>query len=370
MSSSKLNNALEALKNSGVNVYKTDNLPKCDVIPTSSLIFNTIMNGGVKTRRITQLFSKPGVGKSVCAYTVIDNALRMFPDSVAILLDVECRFDIEWASKFIKEDVIDRFIVLREEFIENAGNSINKIIKQLGNVHVSCVVVDSIAAANTARYKDANMETMEIGGAALGIGKFIRAMVQIAEKNNTAVLILNQLRDDIGAYGPTIGHTPGGSALKHAIDADYYLRALSQKDTKDLTLDSIEQDTGLDGSEQIAIGVGIKCMKGKNWSQFAKTLFYRKDTETNNAGYDTFNEVIRLALAGNIIKKPSPQSFTFLNDTFPIDETTKEHKIVGKKNLFQYLENNIDAFNVIKNEVENSNIISNQVDTTNIVEEY
>ena len=370
MNSSKLNSALESLKKSGIAVYKTGDLPECEVIPTGSLICNKIMGGGVCTRRLTQIFSKPGVGKSVLAYTIINNALKMFPDSISILLDIECRFDLTWASKFIESSVIDRLFVLREEFIENAGNSINKIINQLENIHLSCVVVDSIAAANTARYKDADMSTMEIGGNAMGVGKFARSMVQIAEKNNTAVVILNQLRDDIGAYGPSIGHTPGGSALKHAIDADYYLRALSQKDTKELASGSIEMQSELDETEQIAIGVGIKCMKGKNWSKFAKTVFYRKDTDENNAGYDTFNEVIRLAVSGGIIKRAGERSYTFIHELFPEDPVSGEHKLVGKKNIFQFLKNDHEAYEQIKNQVESSNVIDRSIETTNMVENY
>lgn len=370
MDNSKLDYALQALKKSGMSIYKTDNLPSCDVIPTDSLIFNKVMNGGVYTRRLTQLFSKPGVGKSVLSYTIINNALHKFPDSIAILLDVECRFDESWASKFIKEDVIDRFLVLREEFIENAGNSINKIIKQTGGVHISCIVVDSIAAANTARYKDADMSTMEVGGSAMGVGKFARAMVQIAEKNNTSVVILNQLRDDIGTYGPSIGHTPGGTALKHALDADYYLRALSQKDTKDLATNVIEEKTELGEVQQVAIGVAIKCMKGKNWSQSAKTLFYRRDTDENAAGYDIFNEVIRLALANGIISKPSEYSTTFIYPSFPYDDKKKLNCIVDRKNLFEFLKTNTEVFEQIKNDVINSHVIEEAVEDEQFVENY
>lgn len=367
---SKLKSALDSLKKDGVRVFTSETLPQCDIIPTSSLVFNQIMDGGVRTRRITQFFSRPGVGKSVLAYTVINSALHMFPDSVAVLLDIECRFDETWVHNFISDDVWDRLLILREEFIETAGNSINAIIKKLNGIHISCIVVDSIAAANTARYQGSDMTKMEVAGSAMGVGKFIRAMVQIAEKNNTAVIILNQLRDDMDAYGPTIGRTNGGWALKHAIDADYYLRALSQKDTKDLATNSIEEKTELGEVQQVAIGVAIKCMKGKNWSQVGKTLFYRRETEENEVGFDTFNEVVKLALATDIITKPSEYSTTFFYPLFPEDEKTGEHKIVDKKKLMQFLKENPDVFEAIKKDVENSNVIEEQIETTNIVEEY
>lgn len=366
----KLNTALEALKKNGMRIYTEDTIPECEVIPTGSLIFNKVMNGGFHTRKLEQLFAREGVGKSVLAYTAINNALHIYPDSIAILLDIECRADIEWISKFVTKDVIDRLLILREEYIENAGNSINSIIKKLDNIHVSIIVVDSIAAANTARYKDADMETQQIGGNAMGVGKFVRAMVQIAERNNTAVVILNQLRDDIGGYGPSIGHCPGGRALRHSLDADYYMRSLSQKDTKDLATNVIEEKTDLGETQQLAIGVAIKCMKGVNWSQTAKSLFYRRETEENNIGYDTFNEVLRLALSTNIISKPSEYSTTFIYPDFPYDDKKKLNCIVDRKNLFTFLKENREIFEKIKQEVVNSKAIEEQVEDTKFVEEY
>lgn len=361
--------ALKALKKDGVRVYTPETLPECAIIPSASLVFNKIMDGGVRSRRLYQFFSKEGVGKSVLSYTIIDNALRMFPDSIAVIFDIECRFDPEWAHNFIKDDVWDRLVVLREEFIENAGNSLNKLCKQLGDIHISIVVVDSIAAANTARYKDADMEKMEVGGSAMGVGKFVRAIVQFAEKNNTAIVILNQLRDDLNSYGPSIGHTPGGTALKHSLDGSFYLRQLSMKDTKDLVGGgTVEEKTALGETQQVAVGVAMKCMKGKNWSQSAKTVFYRRPTSENDVGYDTFNEVVRLALASGIITKPSEYSTTFFHEVFPEDPKTKEHKIVDRKNLFQYLKNNPEAFAQLKKEVERNGKI--EVTTENMVEEY
>ena len=85
----KLSSALEALNKSGVRVYTEKTVPECEAIPTGSLVFNQIMNGGVHTRRLEMIFAREGVGKSVLAYTIINNALHMFEDSIAILLDLD-----------------------------------------------------------------------------------------------------------------------------------------------------------------------------------------------------------------------------------------------------------------------------------------
>ena len=370
MDSNKLSNALEALKKSGMRIYTKDSIPESEIIPTGSLVFNQVMNGGFHTRKLEMVFAREGVGKSVLAYTAINSALHKYPDSIAVLLDIECRADIEWISQFVTEDVIDRLVILREEFIEDAGNTINKLIKQLGNAHISIIVVDSIAAANTARYEDADMKIQQIGGNAMGVGKFVRAMVQIAEKNNTAVVLLNQICDDIGAYGPSIGHVPGGMALKHACDSTYYMRSLSQKDTKDLAINTIEEKTGLGETQQLAVGVAIKCMKGKSWSQSVKSLFYRRATEENNIGYDTLNEVFRLALANNIITKNSEYGSTFYYKLFPLDEKQGKNQIVDKKNVLKYLKENKDCFEQLKSDVINGNILADEIVSDDFVEEY
>lgn len=172
------------------------------------------------------------------------------------------------------------------------------------------------------------------------------------------------------AYGPSIGRTNGGWALKHSLDADYYLRNLSQKDTKDLASNSIEEKTDLGEVQQVAVGVAIKCMKGKAWSQVGKTIFYRRATDENEVGFDTFNEVIRLALATGVITKPSEYSTTFFYPLFPEDEKTHEHKIVDKKKLMEFLKNNPDVFEALKKDVETSHVIEEQVETDNFVENY
>lgn len=349
MDNSKLNSALEALKKSGIRIYSSDTLPKPEYIKTGSLMLDKLLGGGITTRRLHQFFGRPGSFKSVMSYHVINNALNQYPESVAILLDLECRYTPEWAGRFIEAKNLDRLIVLREEFIENAGNSINKLIESIKGIHISIIVVDSIAAANTARYEGNDMRKMEVAGSAMGIGRFVRSLVQIADKNNTAVIILNQLRDDLNAFGPSIGRTNGGYALKHALDSDIYFRVLGQTDTKALAGNNFEIKDSLGEVQQIAVGVGFKVMKGSNWSCSAKTLFYRKETENNEFGFDIFNEVINIAIANGIIKV---EGASYIHPLFPYDEKKKLNKITDKKPMIAFLKENPDIFNKIKDELD------------------
>lgn len=346
---SKLNSVLEALKKSGMRIYDNDTIPKIEHIKTGSLMLDKLLNGGVPKRRITQFFGKPESFKSTMSYYVVNNALTQDPESVAVILDLECRYTPEWAAKFVSEENMERIVVLREEFVEDAGNSINKLIAQLKDIPISIIVIDSIAAANTARYDNGDMRKMEVAGAAMGISKLVRALVQIADKNNIAILVLNQLRDDLNAFGPSIGRTNGGYQLKHAISDNIYFRTLGQTDTKALAGNNFEIKSDLGETEQIAIGVGFKVIKGANWSCSAKTLFYRKATENNDFGFDIFNEVVSIALANNVIKV---EGASYIHPLFPFNEKKGINAITDKKPMIAFLKDNPDIFDKIKQEVE------------------
>lgn len=351
MDNNKLNAALDALKKSGIRIYTENDIPKPEHIKTGSLMLDKLLEGGLETRRLTQFFGKPGSYKSVMSYHIINNALNQYPESVAVLLDLECRFTPEWAKRFISEENMQRLIILREEFIEDAGNSINKLISNLKGIHISIIVIDSIAAASTARYEGSDMRKMEVAGTAMGVGKLVRALVQIADKNNTAVLILNQLRDDLDAFGPSIGRTLGGYQLKHSLNTDIYFRTLGQTDTKNLAGNNtviIKDSTGND--QQIAIGIGFKVMKGALWSCSAKTLFYKKETENNDFGFDIFSEVINLAIANGIIKL---EGASYIYPLFPYNDKKQLNSITDRKPMITFLKNNPDVFNKIKDELDN-----------------
>ena len=309
----KLSKDIEALIESGL-VMRAGNVPAPEKIKTGSLMFDYILGGGIDTRRITHFFAKEGTGKSVMAYSIANNALKQYPDSVVVLVDTEHRADMEWISHFIEDT--DRLLVMQPEFIEYVGNDLRSILSE---VKVSCVIVDSIGAANTTRAKDKDLSIQQVGGNAMGVGVFVRSIVPIANKNNIAIILINQLRDDIGGYGPSIGHFPGGKALAHAINTNVYLRKTSNKV---LSTDEF--------GEKIPVGneIAFKIVKGKNLGKVAKTIFYKENSEFGNLGFDRYDEVVRLAMALGIIEKHA-SSYTY--EDFP------NGKIVGAQKVIDFL---------------------------------
>ena len=345
----KLSREIDSLIESGL-LMRASNVPAPEKIETGSLLFDYILGGGVDTRRITHFFAKEGTGKSVMSYMIANNALKKYPDSVVILVDTEHRADTEWISNFVED--MDRFLIMQPEFIEQVGNDLRTIINEKG-ANISCIIVDSIGAANTTRAKDKDLSIQQVGGNAMGVGVFVRSIVPIANKNNIAVILINQLRDDIGGYGPSIGHFPGGKALAHAINTNVYLRKTSNRVF-------LPDEFG----EKIPVGneIAFKIVKGKNLGKVVKTVFYKEDSELGTIGFNRYDEIIRLALALGVIEKHA-SSYTYPD--FP------GSKIVGVNKVMDFLkdEKNKEILEKLEKELYSKLDEDNGQVTTESVEE-
>lgn len=345
----KLNKSIESLVESGLLMWTKD-VPVPEKIKTGSLLFDYILDGGIDTRRITHFFAKEGTGKSVMSYMIANNALKQYPDSVVILVDTEHRADMEWISNFIEDK--ERLLIMQPEFIEYVGNDLRTIINDKG-IKVSCVIVDSIGAANTTRAKDKDLSIQQVGGNAMGVGVFIRSIVPIANKNNIAVVLINQLRDDIGGYGPSIGHFPGGKALAHAINTNVYLRRTS-----------VRVYSPDEFGERIPVGneIAFKIVKGKNMGKVVKTVFYKENSELGTLGFDRYDEVIRLSLALGVIEKHA-SSYSYPD--FP------NGKIVGLNKVTDFLrdESNKEILQKLEDVLYSKLDEDNEQITTEAVEE-
>lgn len=339
-----MNKDLQKLIDTGL-IKPASEMPIPDRIPTGSLMLDYILCGGIPTRRLSQFFSKEGTGKSVQAYHCINNALKKYPDRIAVLVDTEQRADKEWIKNFV--DDMDRLYIMQPEFIEDVTDDLKKILEIMD---VSIVVVDSIGAANTYRSADKSARQMEVGGTAMGVGKFCRAIAPIANRNNIAVLCINQLRDDIASFVPSIGHTPGGKTLRHALDLDVYMRKTSNKA-------QVKDENG----ETLIVGneIAFKIMKGKNLSKVIKTFFYSKPSELGDIGFDKFSEIVNLAVSFGIIEKAAA-SYSYKD--FP------DGKLRGIENVKSFLRDNKDVYEELERslysrlEQDNSMVRSEELD--------
>lgn len=333
---------LEELKAKGL-IFSASDVPQPEKIPTGSLMLDYITDGGIPTRRLTQFYAKAGTGKSVQSYHCINNALKKYPDKIAILVDIEQRADTSWISNFVEE--MDRLFIIQPEYIEDVTDEIRDIINS--GIQVSIVVVDSIGAANTYRSAEKSAKIAEVGGISMGVGRFVRAAAPLANKNNIAFLLINQLREDIMAFVPSV-HAPGGNQLHHALELNVYLRKTSEKAT-------IRDENG----EMLVVGeqIAFKVMKGKNLSKVIKTFFYSKPSELGDLGFDKFSEIVNLGVALGFIEK---NAASYKYEGFP------DGKLFGLPKVKEWFKENSEGFDILEQKIYSSLTKSDLIESESI----
>jgi len=180
-------------------------------IPSGSLSLDCEMGGGYPEGRITLIAGPRSSGKSYLAYKGVAEAQKKYADKEAVWIDQEGTFDAEWAENFGID--LDRLQVVRPEVAEDALD-IALAMMQLPDV--SMVVVDSLAAMASAKELENSMsDTEAMGGNAKMNNKFFRKSQGILnmgsieeEKEQPAIIIINQLRAGMDKYNPEV--LPGG----------------------------------------------------------------------------------------------------------------------------------------------------------------
>lgn len=194
----------------GESVMK-NNTDSIDVISTGCLSLDVSIGvGGIPRGKFTEIFGSEGGGKTTLALSIIKEALKT--NLKVLYVDAEHMLDYTLLKDMIGEDLDrDKLIILNPETAEDAFTMMESGI---ASNEFAMVILDSIGALAPLKEKEDDFADANVGLVARMITKFLRRNVHTIEKNNVAVVLLNQVRDKIGAYMASF-ETPGGHALKH-----------------------------------------------------------------------------------------------------------------------------------------------------------
>lgn len=189
-----------------------------DVIPTGSLSLDVATGiGGIPKRKITVLYGAESAGKTTLALNIARKAIEMGEN--VLFVDAEQSLDEPYLELFLGENWKDHFMILHPEKAEDALSIIELAINGDKKSGVEAggfglIILDSIAALAPTKEKEANLDDAHVGLLSRLLGAFFRRNAYGVYKNNVALLMTNQVRDNIGTYygGYSL---PGGHALKH-----------------------------------------------------------------------------------------------------------------------------------------------------------
>ncbi len=197
-------------------------------ISTGSEGFNALMGGGFETGAITECFGEFGSGKTQIAHMMVVNLIKMDPEAVAVYIDTENTFRPERIKQLAEGAGLDFEKVLKNIKVARAYNSdhqmllaekVEDLIKK-DKLSVKLLVVDSLMGHFRAEF---------IGRGTLAerqqkLNKHLHVLLKLADTNNLAVYVTNQVSSDPAQFFGDPTKPVGGNIVAHASTFRIYLR--------------------------------------------------------------------------------------------------------------------------------------------------
>ncbi len=200
-------------------------------ITTGSKNLNMLLGGGIETRAMTETFGAYGSGKSQIAHVLAVTTQLPIEKGGAnakvVWIDTEGTFRPERIRQIAEYFGLDFMKTLKNIFVARAFNSdhqillVDKVTELIRRGEpIKLVIVDSITAHFRAEFTGRGM----LADRQQRINKHLHSLMRIAEANNLAIYITNQVmsRPDVLFGDPT--QAIGGHIVGHASTYRIYLR--------------------------------------------------------------------------------------------------------------------------------------------------
>jgi len=201
---------------------------KVNRISTGSKAFDQLLDGGLETGAISEIYSAYGGGKTQIAHILAVNVQKDIDDAVVVFIDTESTFRPERIIQIAQGAGLDPNKVLKNIKVARAYNSdhqmllaekVEDLIKKQG-LNVKLVVVDSLTAHFRAEF---------IGRGTLAdrqqkLNKHMHVLSKLADIHNLSVYVTNQVmaKPDMFFGDPT--EAIGGHIVAHNSQTRIYIR--------------------------------------------------------------------------------------------------------------------------------------------------
>ncbi len=218
--------ALEMGFESGDEVYKRRLQIEKISFGVNSL--DEMLSGGIETGAITEAFGEFGSGKTQLAHFLAVRTILLDPESYVVYIDTENTFRPERIRQFAEGQGLDADEVLKKIKVARAYNSdhqmllaekVEDLIKKQG-LKVKLVVVDSLTSHFRAEF---------VGRGTLAerqqkLNKHMHTLLRIADSNNIAVFVTNQVMAKPDTFFGDPTQSIGGHIVGHSSTFRIYLR--------------------------------------------------------------------------------------------------------------------------------------------------
>ena len=294
-------------------------------ISSGSIVIDKMIGGGYRRGRMVEVFGPESSGKTtLCLHAVAECQAK---GGVAAFVDAEHALDPYYAESLGVD--LSRLLITQPDAGEKSFDIVTSWIED----GVDLIVIDSVAAMATTFEQERDHEDKNrVGGLSAMWSNALRKLTPTLGKSKTVLMLTNQLRNKIGAYGNP-ETTTGGKAIKFYASLRLDIRKVSQgainnKNTKQT-----------DGYR-----TRVKTIKNKLAPPFRQVeidiMF--------GVGIDKASDVFDYLIAKDVITRGGawyyfPEEFSYVNDK---GETT--NKFQGRDSCMEYIRNNLDFYNKLK----------------------
>jgi len=199
-------------------------------LSTGSKEIDALIGGGVETQSITEVYGQWGSGKTQWAFQLAVMAQHAKDkgglNGNVLYIDSENSFRPERVIAIAKAQGMDSDKVLKNIFVARAHNSDHQMLlaEKAGDLvkekNIKLIIVDSL----TAQFRSEFIGRGTLADRQQKLNKHMHTLMRLAEMNNVAVLVTNQVmsRPDIMFGDPTTAI--GGHIVAHNSKTRIYLR--------------------------------------------------------------------------------------------------------------------------------------------------
>src|ERR1700678_3015238 len=265
-------------KGSIMRLGNKDVLVPVSVIPTGSISIDSALGvGGFPRGRVIEVYGPESGGKTTLTLHVIAEAQKL--GGQAAFIDAEHALDPVYARKLGVD--VDNLLVSQPDNGEQALEIAEALIRS-GAVDI--IVVDSVAALVPRAELEGDMGDPQMGLQARLMSQALRKLTAIASKSKTALIFINQIREQIGVMFGNPETTTGGRALKFYASIRLDVRRIAALKEGDVVIGNRTK---------------VKIVKNKVAAPFREAEFDILYGE----GISRAGDVLDLAVANNIVEK-------------------------------------------------------------------
>lgn len=308
----ELKDILSKLKKQGLSVVVSNEKETIiERIPSGSIGLDRILGGGYPRGRITEIYGEPSSGKSIMAYLAISEVQKR--GGVAALVDVENSYTRDWGIHLGIDP--DKLIVVGATDDEGlpapkSGETFLENIVKLIETDVDLIVLDSISTLTPQVQIEKGLdEGSAIADQARMLSSGLRKINNVLSAHNqTALIVLNQVRSNPGVMFGNPNKSTGGKALEFydSVKLSVFRRSGAEytyyKDEKN-------KDEGIVGQRLKVTTEKNKLYRPKMSCEF--DVFFDIGPKNLSIGVDTTGELLTECLKAGIVTRPSSAMYDY-----------------------------------------------------------